>query len=890
MKAFSNAFVVVCLCVVVNANADWFDSFYPCRLELKLAQPTSGSTCIDYNLDEVIAALDSVCLEEVSLDLFAFEKAVLVDPTAGKAVGGFKLIAGNDNLIENSDYSTWDGFDPATMEVKDGILHIRKSALSEGKISYPLALEPGMFYLLEYRVYNDLRVKYMKPQIEHTTASYVKKLHPQKQWADVKQLAVPHQADSAFSIDVHFTGECRITDIWLRKAAWKLIAEPDNSVDELHLYYVPRAGSSLTAPSDEVVADAKDVPAVAISDMRAQYNNSNADGFYKGGKYVEVWTIPSAYPLRFDKINLTKPDAAAGSNRAGITLFRGDEETLIVAIESGTPYLQIKAASQNLPVAIEFKRMAPIPVFDGPHPRGKKYQTRYEALMDLDDKLMPGNYSGVHLVAITYKADECTPAGTYNDTITLSLSTQVPDSETFKLPVTVKVLPVFAKKLNHFKTSFSGAHMTVRYDKGGVFTKDAITPAEFHGLRVPSSEFKVAFDTIWWDKVSPEVWPLRDLAWKYYHKMLDCGLLPETVGIWAGYTYDIKQRGEGKAPRLINWNFDDFDKAVDEFLVKRDIPYFTLYRTNGHVIHQIRLSDGKVYGFKEERICWPERPFVLVEEDEFYELAADYFDAIAKHLYKGGFKDRMLYVIDECDATTFETVYKYWKAFQKKKYARYIKFGHTGFVTSIFTYTLPDGTKPMDEVLDLPMILNDEGWNFLEPEYNARQKHTEEQWVYYMKTDHLNLENAGLNTVITPLKLGHYGARGWYCWASFIWSWPHKRIPVVNPWLNSWTPWNNGLVSFFYPPDPHGPVVQPTDKIIPSYRLYLMRDGIEEFALFEVLEQGRDDAGDAVNVDQDELSAARKKLEKLWINPTQWYISYDAYYKAKRSLYNAMKN
>jgi len=42
------------------------------------------------------------------------------------------------------------------------------------------------------------------------------------------------------------------------------------------------------------------------------------------------------------------------------------------------------------------------------------------------------------------------------------------------------------------------------------------------------------------------------------------------------------------------------------------------------------------------------------------------------------------------------------------------------------------------------------------------------QWA--PDVDHINLNNAGLTTIITPLKLRKYDVKGWYCWAAMTWS------------------------------------------------------------------------------------------------------------------------
>ena len=214
---------------------------------------------------------------------------------------------------------------------------------------------------------------------------------------------------------------------------------------------------------------------------------------------------------------------------------------------------------------------------------------------------------------------------------------------------------------------------------------------------------------------------------------------------------------------------------------------------------------------------------------------------------------------------------------------------------------LPNGNLILDEVMDIPAPDNDDHFNFFEPEYNARMKIPGKlQWVYYVETDHFDLLNAGLSTVITPLKLRNFGGSGWLCWGSFIWSFPyfktdtvgpeHVSGQVVNPWLNPFYHHGPGMLSFFYPPDPRGPTDEPTDKIVPSYRLALMRDGIQLHGLLEVLSRGVDDSGKKIKVNKQKLAEAEAELSRLWAdNTVQWYISYGSYRRAMELLYQSVE-
>jgi hypothetical protein len=282
-------------------------------------------------------------------------------------------------------------------------------------------------------------------------------------------------------------------------------------------------------------------------------------------------------------------------------------------------------------------------------------------------------------------------------------------------------------------------------------------------------------------------------------------------------------------------------------------------------------------------------------------MVADYFETLAIHLDEKGVLDRTMVLIDESDPSTFELMFDLIDALHQRPHAKKIRVAHTTYKTSTYTKRLPDGRLIMDEVLDMPMPTNDEHFNHFEPEWASRMKRpTNQPWVYYVETDRLNIDNGGLSTVLPPLQLREGGVKGWFCWGTAIWSMPYEDFnlmgpeypngPSVNPWLNPYYHHGHGMLSFFYPPDPRGPVDQPTDLIIPSYRLALIRDGITDYALLDIAESGKDDAGRTVKVDAAKLEQAREQFQKLWPqNPVQWYLSYDSYRTGQRLLQESIQ-
>jgi hypothetical protein len=526
--------------------------------------------------------------------------------------------------------------------------------------------------------------------------------------------------------------------------------------------------------------------------------------------------------------------------------------------------------------------------------KGELIETRYEAMVPLDYGLDADSEDGLHLIVATITPREDTPSGKHVGDVGLKFG-----DSSLSVPVVLRVAPLSIKAKRHFGSLFgAGAYLIARPKGVADMAEDSISIATFHGLQgddlVPN--WKPSSDSV--NNANDESINVRELAERYFHALLDNHLLPRSPGLYLDFSYNIVERGEGLAPELTDWDFSQgFDQALEEFVIGRDMPWLTVYHTNGHQMHKLRLRNGVTYSVEDN----PDDPnWVKLSRQEFDRLVGDYFDTQARHLDELGLLDRALMVIDESGFETYDTIYSYVMALKTRPYASQIKIGHTCYKTSTWLHHLPNGKLLMDEVLDVPMPICDEHFNFFEPEWNARFKRPGKiQWVYNVESDHLNLENGGLSSAFLPLRLQHLGVDGWYDWECFMWSLPYAYLegerggfkygtgPVMNPWINPFYHHGPGVISFFYPPDPRGPASKPTDLVIPSFRLTLMRDGIQQRALLEVLQAGVDDAGQSLQVNANRLDEVQANLNTLWPdNPVQWYLSYAPYSKAKQQLFD----
>ena len=123
--AFGTGFSTEPASVIVD-EGEWFDHFYPYRIEINLAGASEGKAIIDVAPQQLIDSLEDISPDIVNLHSFAFEKAVLVDPGSMKVVGGFKLVPESGNLVQHGDFdpavgmseSPWEGFVPEEMKVE----------------------------------------------------------------------------------------------------------------------------------------------------------------------------------------------------------------------------------------------------------------------------------------------------------------------------------------------------------------------------------------------------------------------------------------------------------------------------------------------------------------------------------------------------------------------------------------------------------------------------------------------------------------------------------------------------------------------------------------------------------------------------------------------------
>jgi hypothetical protein len=133
------------------------------------------------------------------------------------------------------------------------------------------------------------------------------------------------------------------------------------------------------------------------------------------------------------------------------------------------------------------------------------------------------------------------------------------------------------------------------------------------------------------------------------------------------------------------------------------------------------------------------------------------------------------------------------------------------------------------------------------------------------------------------------GAQGMATWAIALWWKERESLQLENPWIDPFTPWGNGVLAYFYPPSPKGTELPEKDlSIVPSLRLVLTRDGIEDFeyaVLLEKLLVDRDPAAPGVAAGKAALAMMRRQFR----SPVSWTLSEVHWEQARRAAAQAIE-
>jgi Concanavalin A-like lectin/glucanases superfamily/Calx-beta domain len=255
-----------------------------------------------------------------------------------------------------------------------------------------------------------------------------------------------------------------------------------------------------------------------------------------------------------------------------------------------------------------------------------------------------------------------------------------------------------------------------------------------------------------------------------------------------------------------------------------------------------------------------------------FDAEADEWEPHAEYLYNNGWIDEEYYGFDEPRPEDYIGVKQMIDTFRAKGYSGMMKF---------FAYVYHGEVwDEMRSYIDIfTPIMNENFGNSISPIGSAIQDPSTEVWTYWTNTAHIWIDAPGISQRLMAPKIRAYGGMGVGCWS--ILNWFDSSHGYDNPWVNPYSSWGNGQGSYFYPPSPLGLAIPAKDeRVVPSLRLVLHRDGIEDFEYAEIIELLIEEA-ESVGVNTGDAVAAMAKWNGQMRTPSAWRLG-EVYWKETR--------
>lgn len=887
MNAVLSVIALLCAADSATPRQSPADEWPSASLALQTTVKAAGRYELEIAEERLIAALADVLPEPTRADDFNHADARVL--LGEQVVGGYQLVAAPTSLVRDGRFaaektqSPWVGIKRADYSfgteaaLPGRVLWAQADKLQNVRVAQPMQLQLGHLYLVQYAAYSDVQVGDVAVQLVDPkrvlyaalSHSYKRPLHHQRRWQSYQYLARADVEAADLAVTTAMQGRVGVADVRVRPARWRLVVNlPRPGTHTLRLSYVPRMGHRLTAPPDRV-ADESRLPLARTQCGPVELVDPNPDGVLLHTAQGDAWTLPNQWTLRTDRLRLSKP--ARPAQRQTVAIGRGMDATVLLAIDAAS--LRPDSIRTSLPVGVSLLRLASIPV-NHFGTLDKVAYRQLDPLVPAGDPLVPYDPGVPTVLAITFQHNGRSVPGTYDGDVELLSGPAANPQAVLRLPVRLQVLPLTMDPIRHCGTCIGNQNMISRiYGEPG---KAGTSVVEYHGL-----------DLKMLGRPGPSGQPLRRLSHDYIRKLLECHLEPFAPVVGAGPEYKIVPAPDGGVPRIGQWDFAEHDRFLAEWksLGLRDV---MVMHTNGDIVDRFTPRNNVTYSFRPPPK--PDTPrWQQLGEEEYWRLLTGYLEAIAAHLAEKGWLDGAYIMVDESSVASYPTLRRFKQELLRQPHACRLRLLNTHYHTAQYTKRLSGGaTGPLEleGVIDVFTPENNDHFNHWPEDdiWPADRGPRPLHWVYYVETHHLDLPYAGVSTELLPLKVRSLGAEGFLLWASFIWSIPFPVRegtplgggawgPVTNPWQNANYAHGQGLLSFFYPPDPRGPTRQPDFKITPSWRLFLLRDGFQDLALWEILQRGADDAGKPVRVDPAVLRRLAEQLQATWINPTQWRAS-----------------
>jgi hypothetical protein len=361
------------------------------------------------------------------------------------------------------------------------------------------------------------------------------------------------------------------------------------------------------------------------------------------------------------------------------------------------------------------------------------------------------------------------------------------------------------------KTAFDSGHFTSRYNDIGECTPFSVM--DFHNVSGPENN--------------------RAVARLYYDDYAENRIAPYSPHWANSYVYDC-DTGE--------FDFTLFDQTLEHYLDD-------LHMNAAMIKHLFRNNPHPICGYN-------------VWDSEYEGIALPYFSNLSEHLEEKGWLEKSYYMVDEPQAEHFANLTDLADIMVHRTDPP-LKIGPA--------LNKAEGYEGLNGSINLWILQNNEGRTvFNATRANELAGQGDVVWWYYTLTQVFNIDSPAVDNMAFPWLAWKYNITGILTWAGMIFDMHchHSNPLYANPWHNPRSYWGNGQVNFYYPPCIE-PCKEPTFEVVPSLRVKLFREGIQDHEYLTMLSD-RIELAEELGMDTAAARVALGRVDEVAISHEEW--------------------
>jgi len=387
-----------------------------------------------------------------------------------------------------------------------------------------------------------------------------------------------------------------------------------------------------------------------------------------------------------------------------------------------------------------------------------------------------------------------------------------------KFDLKIKIYNFSIPKVVSLKTAFDSGHFNIRYT-GVPGCNDAKSIFDFHNISTSNILDK------------------NTIVRAYYDSYAENKIVPYRPHYLNEFYYNCTSK---------EMNFLNFDKTLEYYLDNLSMNTFMISHYSGSSGYSLCGLD--------------------LTQEGYYGIAFDYYTQIAEHLKEKGWLNKSYFMVDE-PSGIFLDYTKNLSYFLTHEITPPLKIGPAMYKAE--TYDI------LNDSINLWIILNNERDSL--SAYNPQKANNlrnqgDEIWWYYTKTDIFNIDVNSHENIVFGWLAWKYNITGILSWAGLIYDMhcvPNYHYKYSNPWDNPRSEWGNGQINFYYPPCKEGVCSEVNFEVIPSLRVKLFREGIQDYEYFKILEKLIIKA-DNLNIDTVNANIALARIDEVALSFNEW--------------------